>query len=281
MVYITPVSWFSISKKNKKLRESIINRKILYIDVATANTKYFKGIGNNFVWFVIQNNEVHNNIVDTICLYNKHTYESQIDQHLFNIGFIPLLLTNESLSIINKMINNKYDKIKAKLPYEYEPRKSHVIKSQPSIKDFVTVRSTKGNILYSLKKTDNYDKYKIIIPSTTNYEKLCITKDCTTQSFINIYCESEEEAVNIRSMLLLKPYIFFNNLCRWGNWNYAEIISLFPIIYTDNIYKSLDFNKNEIELINNILTDNVDPIVIIPTNDNDIVKKPTKKPSNK
>jgi type I restriction-modification system DNA methylase subunit len=113
LLYITPTSWFSISKKNQKLREIILKNKILYIDIATANKKYFQSVGNNFVWFLIKNSSIsnENNYVKVKCLYNKEIYESDIDQELFNIGFIPLLLNNTTLTIINKIINNKNIKI--------------------------------------------------------------------------------------------------------------------------------------------------------------------------
>ncbi len=136
------------------------------------------------------------------CLYNKEIYESDIDQELFNIGFIPLLLNNTTLTIINKIINNKNNKIYAKLPYEYEPRKSHVVKIKPKISeksDIIVIRSTKGKKLYSTKITENCKKYKVIIPSTTNYEKMEVTNDCTTQSFINIVCSNENEANKIKN----------------------------------------------------------------------------------
>jgi 16S rRNA G966 N2-methylase RsmD len=263
LLYITPTSWFSISKKNQKLREIILKNKILYIDIATANKKYFQSVGNNFVWFLIKNSSIsnENNYVKVKCLYNKEIYESDIDQELFNIGFIPLLLNNTTLTIINKIINNKNNKIYAKLPYEYEPRKSHVVKIKPKISeksDIIVIRSTKGKKLYSTKITENCKKYKVIIPSTTNYEKMEVTNDCTTQSFINIVCSNENEANKIKNMLMKIPFRFFNNLCRWGNWNYADVISLFPnlsnyISTDDNIEKKLKLTKNEIDFMKKII----------------------------
>ena len=254
LLYITPVSWFSISKKNQKLRESIISKNIIYIDIGTANKKYFQSVGNNFVWFLIKNSNNDNNIVQTKCMFNKKIYESNINQNLFNIGFIPLLINDITLNVINKIMFNNFDKLIAKLPYEYEPRKSHVVKNKPTVDTYVIIKSTKGNELYSTKITDKCNNYKVIIPSTTNYEKMEITEKCTTQSFINIVCENKVEAENIKKMLIELPFRFFNNLCRWGNWNYAEIISLIPnLSNSKDIYKDLKLELNEIKFIKEIL----------------------------
>ena len=254
LLYITPVSWFSISKKNQKLRNSILDKKIMYIDIGTANKKYFQSVGNNFVWFLIKNENSEKNIIHTKCLYNKKIYESNIEQILFNIGFIPLLINDLTMSIINKIIMNDSEKIKAKLPYEYEPRKSHVVKNKPKSDEFVIIKSTKGIELYSSKITEKCNNYKVIIPTTTNYEKMEITSKCTTQSFINIICDNENEAEKIKTMLLKPPFRFFNNLCRWGNWNYAEITSLIPnLSNSNNIDKDLKLNNDEIKFINDLL----------------------------
>jgi tRNA1(Val) A37 N6-methylase TrmN6 len=254
LLYITPVSWFSISKKNQKLRETIMNKQIIYFDIGTANKNYFTSIGNNFIVFLIKNSCKDDNIIITKCIYNKKLYETNINQNLFTIGFIPLLINDLSLIIINKIINNNFPKLNAKLRYEYEPRKKHVLKLKPLDNNFVTIKSTKGIELYSTKITENCDNYKVIIPTTTNYEKMEITTKCTTQSFINIICSNCEEANKIKNMLNTIPFRFFNNICRWGNWNYAEIISLMPNLSNSiDIYKDLEITDVEYNFMEEIL----------------------------
>lgn len=81
-----------------------------------------------------------------------------------------------------------------------------------------------------------------------------ITTKCTTQSYINIICSNLEEAEKLKKTLLTPPFRFFNNLCRWGNWNYAEIISLMPkILKSKNINEKLQLTDREIKFINEIL----------------------------
>jgi hypothetical protein len=62
----------------------------------------------------------------------------------------------------------------------------------------------------------------------------------------------------MKQIKLKIPFRFFNNLCRWGNWNYADVISLFPnlsnyISTDDNIEKKLKLTKNEIDFMKKII----------------------------
>ena len=254
--FVTPSSWFSISKKNQKLRKILFSYKLIHINIHVVN-KHFSNVGNNFCYFLLQTNKNLGNLINIECLYNKKEYKSKINQNILPNEFIPLLLHKNSINIINKILyNKKYEKkYNAKLRYEYEPRKKHIYQIKPNNnKQYWKVKSTKDRILYTDKHTNLIGKEKIIIPTTKYYDKMEITNLVTTQSFINILFDKNDCLEYHFKFLKNKIYKFINNICRWGNWNYPEVIALFPKIEKidlsdENIYKYFNLTDDEIKII--------------------------------
>jgi hypothetical protein len=113
LLYITPPTFFSIGRSNNKdnmnIRKDIFNKYFIHYINLEECSKYFN-VGSKFIYYLIQKNNKINPNMKVICKYNKQIYESNINQELFNCAsYLPYLLTNESLSICDKMksMNNK------------------------------------------------------------------------------------------------------------------------------------------------------------------------------
>lgn len=254
MAFICPQSWMSFSKSNKDMFSIFNDNDILSLNIDECK-KYFKGVGSSFSFFFLKRNKTNNFLTNIVCSYKKNSYNT-----IANLGknnFFPLLLTKDTLSIINKTIllkDKKFSLYFDSYLHAYT-KKKFLSKEKDSVFKY-KIWHTPSIVLWSSIEHKTQNEYKVLIPITTYYEKLLVDKSGNTQGMGYIICTSKEEAERVKYILSLKLYRFIVNITRWSNWNSPDILRNLPLVditkdWDDQaLFDKFNLSNDEISLIN-------------------------------
>lgn len=257
MAFVCPQSWMSWSKTNADMLGLFNENAILKLNINECR-KYFKGVGSSFSYFVLQKTTIKKE-TEVICEYKNINYNSYINFNEKNY-FFPLLLTKESMSILNKTVLNKdLEKYPVKFDsYLHAFTKKDCLQKTKDSTFKYKVWHTPNAILWANKPHTSQNSWKVFIPTTTYYESLLCDKCGNTQGMGYIICNDEEDANNIKNILSLKLYRFIVNITRWSNWNSPDILKTLPKteigdITDEELYKFFNLTEDEIKFINEVI----------------------------
>jgi hypothetical protein len=256
MAFVCPQSWMSYSKSNSEMMSLFSLNDVYSINIGECK-KYFKEVGSSFSFFVMKKSK-SNLETHVTCDFKGKIYTSGI--YLSDNKFFPTLLSNTSLSIINKTILNSREKFNLKFDsYLHAFTKKDVLCNKQGGDFIYKVWHTPNKVLWSKTKHPNYGTWKVLVPISTYYEQMLIDNCGNTQGMGYILCESEIEAEKIMGILRLKLYTFIVNITRWSNWNSPDILRSLPIVDIDkewddeSLFREFNLTKEEISLINEII----------------------------
>ena len=228
LLFITPTGVLKTTVYSKKTNvlEKILSNTIITININECS-KYFKKIGSTFTYFLIIKNNKKNRILNIKSKVNNNIYEYK-NIEKYNLNFIPNILNNITISIINKLSLKNFNfkridkNIKIKnLEYDnfiYIKRLDHLNFKNPYMKPIIGSKDLKikGPILVT-----EYNKNKLYI-------------------------------------LKSKIFAFINIITRYDAVIYHNFINLFGFIDKDinnikELYKLYNFNKLEVDLIEKII----------------------------
>ena len=163
LLFIVPTGIFKTTNNDKtKYLKNILNNELIYVNINEC-ARHFN-VGSTFTYFLLEkNNKKKIGRVDSLINNNLFT-TNKIDN--FNLNYIPILLSNEVLSILNKIsfgnfnfkrIDNK-KKLEKDVEYDeflYMKRLNHINHKKPYLKILVGNKNMdiKGPIL-----VEKYDK---------------------------------------------------------------------------------------------------------------------------
>jgi len=254
MAFVCPQSWMSASKTNSDMFDIFNKYDILSLNINECR-KYFKSVGSSFSYFVVSKSKTKNNITDVICEYSNISYNSKIE-FKSNNKFFPLLLSNESLSILEKTILSPSKKFK--LLFDSSLHAYTKKKNLSKVKDDefkYKIWHTPNSILWSNIEHPSQNSPKLFIPISTYFEKMLVDISGNTQGMGYIICKDINESNKIKDILSLKVYRFIVNITRWSNWNSPDILRNLPKVdldkkWTDeDLYKEFSLSIDEIYLI--------------------------------
>jgi len=252
--FVCPSSWMSLSNSNKNMFRLFKENDVIKINIGECD-KYFKGVGNNFSFFTIKKKpKTDNTNTHVICKYKNKIYKSEIK---IDIDCLPLLITDSSINILKKVVFSDNEKYKIKYDsYLHAYTKRDIMSDKKDDIHKYRLYHTNNIIKWSQKPHLNQDKWKIMIPRSTYYEKLFINKgDGTTQSMGYLICDNEIDCEKNKKILLSKLYIYIMKITRWGNWTSQDILYRLPKLdinkkWTDqDIYDYFNLTKKEKEEI--------------------------------
>ena len=234
LLFIHPVSWRRKSKEIKIIN-SLLNKTIKYIYTNNKFTEF--GISAPFInYYLLQNKDYNSNYktkYDTF--YNDIHYKGKV--HLNNkLEYLPVLLTNESISIINKIINADGDKLNVKLESKLSTSKKNISIEKTDYykyKNLHTYSQKKGFIYrYSYKKHPSQDKLKILMNFKGGYK------------YLNPFIDNGELGITDNSMYMIinddnKDFIL--------NFLKSELMYFLLMITTYNYGAN---QKNEFHIMN-------------------------------
>ena len=253
LLFITPYSWMTPGFKYKDI---FYDNYIIYLNIKECE-KYFKGVGSSFSYYLIKKTNKKGN-TNIICEYNNEIYKSKI---LINdINFLPILLTDKSLSIIKKFYNNKIPKISFKKSGELDSHFKKKLLGECNKKYFIyKIRhtSTHKNLCSKIKHSLS-DKNKILLNKSGYLDPLYDDgKIGFTQNQMYLLTDNKKYVDVLNSNL----YIFIFTICKWSGFNSELIFKNIPYIKqfkNDNdLYNLFKLSIDERNLINKIIKNDI------------------------
>jgi len=236
LVFLVPDSWMSLSDRNIKYVEMITTQcTFVHLNVHLAR-KWFPKVGSTFTWFVAQKKGrtmIPTNppfLAEGVHMGFKFNSQCTIPANK-SMMFLPLLLTADVLSIIEKTLGNT---VLSQFQIEtssdlHRHTKKHFFSDVYDRDHPYKVIHTFRKIVYSSRPHKFQAGYKVFISLTNHYATL-VEKDCgMTQSVAFVRCENLASAQRVKALLDHDLYVFLNNICRWGNFNNIRILQRFPV----------------------------------------------------
>ena len=264
---IVPTSWMSSSsskesksKNEKKMFKNLFKEKYIeYLNINNINA--FKGIGSLFSYFIIRNINMNNSKTVVNCRYKNNEYISKIDFKK-NFYWFPILLTKETISIINKTCWNKeLIKMDIKNSNFYHPvvvngHKSRSLSKDKDNKNIYPLYHTNAKIKWGNEPTENQYMKKVLF-SKSGYIKPIYDSGIfgTTDAAFWISVESEKIALNIINIINLKLYKFILEISKWSGFNMPEVLYSLPSVdfsrsWSDqDLYEYFNLTQKEINFI--------------------------------
>nr|WP_321431408.1 methyltransferase [uncultured Campylobacter sp.] len=240
LCFVTPNNWMTYNNNNTTLKKLLSQGSFLVID--NDIKKFFKGVGSSFVVFVWQKAKFDNKT------YVKNNYLIKDEQSVRipnNLNFIPLYLSNETISIIQKTIMKENNNFTYRCDLHNFTQKDKLSDVKNEVFKYETIH-TPRKTRYANIKQDIYDKWIIVIPLSTYFVPYIKHNVNTTQSVGYIEFDSENEAKEFM-VFLKQDYIkLIVHLTRYGNFN--NIMALKHLNFT----KEIRFSNKELETIKSL-----------------------------
>ena len=245
LLFITPYSWMTPGFKHKDI---FYNNYIIYLNIKECE-KHFKGVGSSFSYYLIKKTKIKNETT-VICQYDKKIYKSKM--LIDNILFLPILLSDKSLSIIDKFYNNKFQKVSFVSSSELHHWKKKELIGECNKKSFKypLLHTSSHNNICSKIKHSLASKNKILL-NTSGYLKPIY--DAGKYGFTEAQLYILTNNKNYVNTLNSKLYQFICKICKWSGFNSLSIFKNIPFIdnFTSDkeIYRLFKLTKDEIKLI--------------------------------
>lgn len=246
LLYITPTSWMSPTSKNKEI---FYNNHILYLNVNECK-KYFN-VGSTFSYYVIKKTNIIGN-TQVVCEYNKKIYKSVCN--LNGTEYLPNFITNETINIIKKFMNNELPKVSFGRQTKYHSSsKKHLFGTKNDTYKYEfkhTIKSSK----FCKEKHPEQDNKKILLNLSGNLNPIYDDgKYGFTEAQMYLLTDKKEYVNIINSKL----YKFVFAICKWSGFNIEKIYHNIPFITEDKcddeLYKIFNLTKEEIKMIESLI----------------------------
>lgn len=257
LVAIHPFTWRRKSREIK-LIDNLLQYQIVYL-YTNNNFSEFNKSAIHINYYLLEKKKIYKK---TICdnYFNHKYYHSEL--YLTNkLEFLPILLTEETLSIIIKMKDKTTEKFNIKLESKLSSTQSPdnislELKEDYQYQNFHTysIKKDKNIFKYTKDKHPSHDKNKIIMNFKGGYNIFRPFIDYGTMGITDnaLYTEfkTEKEANKLMNLFSSKLFKFILMIT---SYNYAPNKKIeFHIINTLSISDNYDLTKNELELIDNI-----------------------------
>jgi len=272
LLYINPPTYFGPGRSNNKndmnLRKDVLNKYYYHYINLEECAKHFN-VGSKFIYYLIQKNSNKNDNIEIVCKYNNKVYKTNLNQDLLKRDYLPYLLTNECLKILDKVKNNYNDKLQIFHSPDNRSDKKHVLNKLKKEKNedykkralengyIYPMQATSVQVVYSSKKCKNQNNKKVLM-SRSGYLKpfydngiIGVGGDCFA-----CLVEEENEGNKIIELLNSNLYKFYIETNKWSGFHNKEVLQDLPnIIYElddindDNIYKYFQITEEEIKII--------------------------------
>lgn len=259
--FIHPVSWRRKSKEIRIIKE-LINYHIIYI-YTTNNYEPFSLCAPYINIYLLQKKKYNTkNITKYETIYNKIKYEGLV--HIKNnLDFLPFLLSKETLTVLEKIINSKGKKLNIKHEVKFNTAKKNIRTEKNNeyfIKNLHNNHINKGKIIrYSNKKHPSHDKLKIIMNFKGGYKNLNPVIDDGSMGITDncMYICVDKDNKDIVLDFLNSDIIYF--VLKITNYNFGtnhknefHILNLLTIPENNNYNKFYNFTNKEIKFIQSL-----------------------------
>ena len=260
LALITPISWMTPSETNGLYAEIFKPNTLHYLNLGHAK-KHFPTVGSTFSWYVLQKKKAEQGHLTKVqSLHKRKNYSDKIDLSTYNLDFLPSILNQKTLDILQKVFCNDHKKLSFQKSYEHESRKVFMSKKQTTEHKFCD-RHTGSSFLYSSKEHSVANRQKILM-SVSGYVRPEYDDGClgVTQGCFYMLADDEAHGKKIVHLLHSKLYQFIlGHACKWSGFNNLDILNLLPETNLDtnsindqNLYQFFNLHQDEIDFVNSI-----------------------------
>ncbi len=271
ILFINPPTYFSPGRSNNKngtnLRNDILNKYYYHYINLEECAKYFN-IGSKFIYYLIQKNNKYNSNLHIKCKYKNKVFNTIVNQNILNnLEYLPYLITNESITIINKIQNNDAIKLNIYNSPDLRSDKKYVLnklkkesdedyKQRALDSNFIyKIQATGKQIVYSTKKCKFQDNKKVLM-SESGYLNPFYDDGILGVGGHCFYClvNDKQAGEYIINLLNSKLYKFYINIHKWSGFHHKLVLQDLPYIKLNELndkklYNYFNLTDKEIELI--------------------------------
>ena len=261
LLYITPPTFFSIGRSNNKddsnVRRDVFNNYFIHHINLEECSKYFK-VGSKFIYYLIEKRQELNPKIEVICKYNKKIYHTTIHQELLNNAeYLPYLLTNDSLSICNK-VKSMDNKLSIFHSPDNRSDKKHVKKSKDEEHKY-PIQATGSQVHYSSKECKNQTDKKILMSESGYLHPFYddgvngVGGHCFA-----LLVKDKSESDYLIKLINSNLYKFYIEINKWSGFHHVKVLQSLSYIKLNNdftdedLYAQFDLSQTEIDLIKEI-----------------------------
>jgi hypothetical protein len=219
LCFITPNNWMTYNNNNKTLKKLLEEGSFLVID--NDAKKFFPKVGSSFTIFIWQKGVFNNKTK----VYNNYLIKDTRSEILIpkELKFLPLYISEETISLSLKCIDNKRNSFKYRCDLHNFTQKTKLNDEKNDTFLYPTIH-TKKKLRFSLIKQDIFDKFLIIVPLTTYFIPYKVQGFNVTQSVGYFEFNTNEEATQMLNLLSKKYIKVIVHLTRYGNFNNLKLL---------------------------------------------------------
>lgn len=272
LLYINPPTYFSPGRSNNKndmnLRKDVLDKYYYHYINLEECAKHFN-VGSKFIYYLIQKNSNKNDNIKIVCKYKNKVYKTNLNQDLLKRKYLPYLLTNECLKILDKVKNNYNDKIHIFNSTVFDKRRPYVLNKLKKESDeeykkralaggyIHPIQATSVQLVYSSKRCKNQKDVKVLM-SRSGYLKPFYDNGIRGVGGDCFAClvEDKNEGNKIIELLNCKLYKFYIGTNKWSGFHNKVVLQDLPNIINEiesindeNIYKMFNLTEEEIKMI--------------------------------
>lgn len=241
LCFVTPNNWMTFNNNNSTLKKLLSQGTFVVID--NDAKKYFSGIGSSFTIIVWQKNVFSNKTKVVNSYLVKDVQEVIIPK---DISFIPLYLSNETISLVKSLIiKSENNRFFYRCDLHNFTKKNKLSDVQNEVFKYPTIH-TVCKTRYANMKQDIFDKWIIVIPLSTYYKPYIVSHYNTTQSVGYIAFNEKKEAELYVKKITLPWYKLIIHLTRYGNFNNIMVLKHLDFDHEHN------FTEHEEKFINSL-----------------------------
>ena len=257
LVAIHPFTWRRKSKEIK-LMEDLLQYQI-HILYTNNNYTEFNKSAIHINYYLLQKIP---NTKTTLCKnYFNHTYYESRLKLTNRYGFLPILLTKETMSILDKVCGSPGSKLtiqhQSKIGSTHSPSNTSVTQSGDFMyPNYHTYSLKKQTIIYryTKQKHPSHDKHKIIMNFKGGYKLFRPFVDTGTMGITDcgLYIDLTDQPETSILNLLTSPLFMF--LLKITSYNYApNMKNEFHVLNTITIQENYPLSQLETQLINSVV----------------------------
>lgn len=245
LLFITPYSWMATTFKYK----DVFNKNhIMYLNIEECK-KWFKGVGSTFSYYLIKKTDIMR-ATKVVCRYQGKIYRS--DVMMRELSRVPLLLTENSISVVRKFYDNDIQKVSFKHSGEITRKSINYIMTD--IYRYPVRSSVSHPNSYSRPKHSLSDMKKILLCMSGHPYPLF---DDGNQGMTNLQFYLLTDNEKYVDVLNSNLYRFVFKLCRWSGFQsistYVDIPYITELVSNEHIYSIFNLTESEIELVEEVL----------------------------
>ena len=244
LCYITP-PFFSPAYK-EVINKCFVENTAKFINVGECG-KHFPTIGTLFTYYILQRSSPKGTRgTDYVCQFGDRIFRGRLNFSR-NLPFIPMMVSENSLSILSKVIFGGAESI-------------------PFVEDFTSVNFT-ANGKYEIRDGNNFRRTDDIHP-LMSIKKVVVSKSGymkpsfdagqygLTRNCFYAKVNDKAEAEKILSLLDSRLYKFVLFICKWNGFTSKRVLEKLPLLrnvpdnFTDaDLYSYFNLTAEEIALV--------------------------------